>query len=483
MHEDRKTVGMLRGSKEELFEQNHPVIRQLKEIPELIFPDQAEKLPTSALSFKRLFTRKEMDENHVDCLILYRIAGGVVHILKELQKRGVCPGLIEIGDFYAELMTGGVRVYLIHPEKFQLLHYEQDYEWYPEDERLFGDVELFDEKTQKKANVRLIYKILVASTRGNVKIPPKFTEADYSELFYKALPEEWKQLFANQPDCDLETMEQLLVQCIHMEETFAREAKERLNEKAQKKVEEQASSAQPDGQGDTAGAGRTLYSMIVLLRTELEDARIMSRMVYQLQDALETETELSHLEWQQAFVFGNGSIAVTEFAAHPAGFRCQCEQEIKDYSAGEALLIGAALMEEKMRQQPDGWSQKQCRNLFRMYVLADGRLKNDRIFRAALPKLFACQQHGMEFYVLAAEDSRCEACQSLKNLMEEPADGTGPIRKVGKHDAALQRAGSAIQRDMVPGKAGALERDTAREPEGSLRDVAPDRTVPGGESC
>ena len=91
---------MLRGSKEELFEQNHPVIRQLKEIPELIFPDQTEKLPTSALSFKRLFTRKEMDENHVDCLILYRIAGGVVHILKELQKRGVCPGLIEIGDFY-----------------------------------------------------------------------------------------------------------------------------------------------------------------------------------------------------------------------------------------------------------------------------------------------------------------------------------------------------------------------------------------------
>ena len=118
-----------------------------------------------------------------------------------------------------------------------------------------------------------------------------------------------------------------------------------------------------------------------------------------------------------------------------------------------------------------------------MYVLADGRLKNDRIFRAALPKLFACQQHGMEFYVLAAEDSRCEACQSLKNLMEEPADGTGPIRKVGKHDAALQRAGSAVQRNMAPGKAGAPERGTAREPEDILRDVAPYRTVPGGESC
>ena len=73
--------------------------------------------------------------------------------------------------------------------------------------------------------------------------------------------------------------------------------------------------------------------------------------------------------------------------------------------------------------------------------------------------------------------------QNKKNLMEEPADGVGPIRKVGKHDAALQRAGSAIQRNMAPGKAGAPERGTAREPEDILRDVVPDRTVPGGESC
>ena len=127
--EERKTVGMLTGSKQELFERDHPVIRQLREIPELIFPDEMEKLPPSALSLKQLFTRKQMDENHVDCLILYRIAAGALHILEELSRRGICPGLIEIGDFYAELLPGSVQVYLTHPEKFQLLHYEQDYEW------------------------------------------------------------------------------------------------------------------------------------------------------------------------------------------------------------------------------------------------------------------------------------------------------------------------------------------------------------------
>ena len=354
--EERKTVGMLTGSKQELFERDHPVIRQLREIPELIFPDEMEKLPPSALSLKQLFTRKQMDENHVDCLILYRIAAGALHILEELSRRGICPGLIEIGDFYAELLPGSVQVYLTHPEKFQLLHYEQDYEWYPEDERLFGELELFDKDAQRRADVRLLYKILVASAKGNVKMPPKYTEADYSELFYKALPDEWKELFQERPDCDYATMKEMLRQCIAMEESFARAARERLDEKAQKKLEEEERlSAENGGQEERQGK-KTLFSMIVLLRTELEDSRIMSRMLYQLQDELETETSLSQWEWRQAFVFGNGNIAVKEFATYEPGFRCQCEQEIKDYSAGEALIIAANLMGEAMRGSSGGES-------------------------------------------------------------------------------------------------------------------------------
>ena len=428
--EERKTVGMLTGSKQELFERDHPVIRQLREIPELIFPDEMEKLPPSALSLKQLFTRKQMDENHVDCLILYRIAAGALHILEELSRRGICPGLIEIGDFYAELLPGSVQVYLTHPEKFQLLHYEQDYEWYQEDERLFGELELFDKDAQRRADVRLLYKILVASAKGNVKMPPKYTEADYSELFYKALPDEWKELFQERPDCDYATMKEMLRQCIAMEESFARAARERLDEKAQKKLEEEERlSAENGGQEERQGK-KTLFSMIVLLRTELEDSRIMSRMLYQLQDELETETSLSQWEWRQAFVFGNGNIAVKEFATYEPGFRCQCEQEIKDYSAGEALIIAANLMGEAMRghqagsphrgrHEKGGAVPEQQEHIFRMYALADGRLKNDRVFQAALSMLNDCQRQGMEFYLLTGEDSRCEACQKLDQLMQE----------------------------------------------------------------
>lgn len=428
--EERKTVGMLTGSKQELFERDHPVIRQLREIPELIFPDEMEKLPPSALSLKQLFTRKQMDENHVDCLILYRIAAGALHILEELSRRGICPGLIEIGDFYAELLPGSVQVYLTHPEKFQLLHYEQDYEWYPEDERLFGEQELFDKDAQRRADVRLLYKILVASAKGNVKMPPKYTEADYSELFYKALPDEWKELFQERPDCDYATMKEMLRQCIAMEESFARAARERLDEKAQKKLEEEERlSAENGGQEERQGK-KMLFSMIVLLRTELEDSRIMSRMLYQLQDELETETSLSQWEWRQAFVFGNGNIAVKEFATYEPGFRCQCEQEIKDYSAGEALIIAANLMGEAMRghqagsphrgrHEKGGAVPEQQEHIFRMYALADGRLKNDRVFQAALSMLNDCQRQGMEFYLLTGEDSRCEACQKLDQLMQE----------------------------------------------------------------
>ena len=428
--EERKTVGMLTGSKQELFERDHPVIRQLREIPELIFPDEMEKLPPSALSLKQLFTRKQMDENHVDCLILYRIAAGALHILEELSRRGICPGLIEIGDFYAELLPGSVQVYLTHPEKFQLLHYEQDYEWYPEDERLFGELELFDKDAQRRADVRLLYKILVASAKGNVKMPPKYTEADYSELFYKALPDEWKELFQERPDCDYATMKEMLRQCIAMEESFARAARERLDEKAQKKLEEEERlSAENGGQEERQGK-KMLFSMIVLLRTELEDSRIMSRMLYQLQDELETETSLSQWEWRQAFVFGNGNIAVKEFATYEPGFRCQCEQEIKDYSAGEALIIAANLMGEAMRghqagsphrgrHEKGGAVPEQQEHIFRMYALADGRLKNDRVFQAALSMLNDCQRQGMEFYLLTGEDSRCEACQKLDQLMQE----------------------------------------------------------------
>ena len=138
-----------------------------------------------------------MDHFHVDSLIHQKIALQVLHILKKLSQKHIYPGLIELQEFYVDMDNSQYGVVLLHPEKFQLLTFEQDYEWYPEDERIFGDATLFDEKMQQIADNRLIYKILVASARGNVKIPPLKTEADYSELFYNILSEELETGFEN----------------------------------------------------------------------------------------------------------------------------------------------------------------------------------------------------------------------------------------------------------------------------------------------
>lgn len=84
------------GSKEELFEKGHPVIRELKSIPEIIFEEQIGMLPSSAIPVKSLFARKQMDHFHVDSLILKKIALQVLHILKKLSQKHIYPGLIEL---------------------------------------------------------------------------------------------------------------------------------------------------------------------------------------------------------------------------------------------------------------------------------------------------------------------------------------------------------------------------------------------------
>ena len=155
--ERMETVPMGNGSKEELFEKGHPVIRELKSIPEIIFEEQIGMLPSSAIPVKSLFARKQMDHFHVDSLILKKIALQVLHILKKLSQKHIYPGLIELQEFYVDMDNSQYGVVLLHPEKFQLLTFEQDYEWYPEDERIFGDATLFDEKMQQIADLSLIH--------------------------------------------------------------------------------------------------------------------------------------------------------------------------------------------------------------------------------------------------------------------------------------------------------------------------------------
>ena len=87
VYEDRErqeTIGMADGSKADLFTQGHPIVRQIRDIPEIIFEEE-NNVPPSVISLKKLFSRKQMDEQHVDFLILYKIALSVLQILKKLS--------------------------------------------------------------------------------------------------------------------------------------------------------------------------------------------------------------------------------------------------------------------------------------------------------------------------------------------------------------------------------------------------------------
>lgn len=410
--ERMETVPMGSGSKEQLFEKGHPVIRELKRIPEIIFEEQIAMLPSSAISVKSLFARKQMDHYHVDSLILKKIAMQVLHILRQLSECHIYPGIIDLQDLYVDMNNSQYGVVLLHPEKFQLLTFEQDYEWYPEDERIFGDAVLFDEKLQQIADNRLIYKILVASARGNVKVPPLKTEADYSELFYNILSEEWKQIFERREICSYEKLQQLLEDSIQIEEEFARMTKESLDEKSEQKKQEKTEKFQTKKESE-----EEQFALFVILRTELDNSQKISKMLYLLQDELELENTLLGHSCQQAFVFGNGAVQVKKFQRYHKDFRCQFPQVIRDYSAGEALIIGTDLLQEKKEELL--LKNKGEKQQFYLYILMDGRIKNDLLFQIALTKLKKVREEGVELKLRMVDNIYCEACQKLKDVVED----------------------------------------------------------------
>lgn len=410
--ERMETVPMGSGSKEQLFEKGHPVIRELKRIPEIIFEEQIAMLPSSAIPVKSLFARKQMDHYHVDSLILKKIAMQVLHILRQLSECHIYPGIIDLQDLYVDMNNSQYGVVLLHPEKFQLLTFEQDYEWYPEDERIFGDAVLFDEKMQQIADNRLIYKILVASARGNVKVPPLKTEADYSELFYNILSEEWKQIFERRELCSYEKLQQLLEDSIQIEEEFARMTKESLDEKSEQKKQEKTEKFQTKKESE-----EEQFALFVILRTELDNSQKISKMLYLLQDELELENTLLGHSCQQAFVFGNGAVQVKKFQRYHKDFRCQFPQVIREYSAGEALIIGTDLLQEKKEELL--LKNKGEKQQFYLYILMDGRIKNDQLFQIALTKLKKVREEGVELKLRMVDNIYCEACQKLKDVVED----------------------------------------------------------------
>lgn len=398
-----KTVDNYGGKKSDLFKNNHPVIRLLREIPELIFEDQRSILPEEILSLKELFTRENIDKYHIDSRRLILIAGQIMEVLEQIAERKICPGLYDIGDIYIELHSKESRVFFCHPERFQLLEYEQDYEWYPEDEKIFGEIELFEKKTQQIADCRLIYKVLVGSTKGNVKIPPKMTPADYAEMFYQKLTPDLKSFFADLSIQTRETLKELL-----------KEAWEAGNSCGQKDVskdeQEEKQNVQPKAVPDTR-----MRCMYILLRTDISHSEKTGRMLYNIQDAMEIQCQMAHNVLEQCFIFGDGVIHLRKMNQDPEGFRPQLKNKIKNYAAGEALIIAADYLDEVLCLDEENVDQ--C-----CIIIFDGELQNSSLFQWGIKKLMQLKEKGVRFYLVSGQNYNGEACQKLLSLIERQED-------------------------------------------------------------
>lgn len=398
-----KTVDNYGGKKSDLFQNNHPVIRLLKEIPALIFAEDENKLPEDVLSLKELFRRDNIDKYHIDSKRLILIAGQVLEVLDQIGDRRICPGLYDIGDIYIEIHSKESKIFFCHPERFQLLEYEQDYEWYPEDEKIFGEIELFEKESQQIADCRLIYKILVGSTKGNVKVPPKMTPADYGDLFYQKLTPALKNFFADPSRQTREELKELLSEAW---------------EEAQPEKGEGASGKNPVREGEKKtedSPDGTMQCMYILLRTDIDHSEKIGRMLYNIQDAMEIQCQMARSVLEQSFVYGDGVIHVRKMKRDLAGFRPQLKSRIKNYAAGEALIIAADYLEEILNRKNENTDH--C-----CIIIFDGELQNSVLFQCGFRKLSRLKEQGIRFYLVSGQNYNGEACQRLISLMERQED-------------------------------------------------------------
>ena len=56
---------------------------------------------------------------------------------------------------------------------------------------------------------------------------------------------------------------------------------------------------------------------------------------------------------------------------------------------------------------------------FSIYILMDGRIKNDQLFHIALDRLQKLKEEGVMLKLRTVNNIYCEACQKLENLVED----------------------------------------------------------------
>ena len=387
------------AGKEELFRSSHPVIRMLRELPQVIFPGDEERLPEEACSLKCLFGREMMDRYHVDRQRLFSIALSMASLMEGFRQRHICPGLLDFEDLLVDPARQDSPVYIIHPQRFQLLFFEQDYEWYPEDERLLGEGLFFDEERQLLADQRLIYRILIGSCRGNIKVPPARSDVDYAHIFYEQLPEDWKERFArHEVWSHMQMIDQIKKQMmLSQAETTA--ARFSLKEE------------EPDRAPSSSKKG-SLFSTFVLLRTQLRHPMRLEKILFQTLEELENESEMTGRRSFLSFVYGDQVVEARDFQEYPRGCRFELSPDIRDYSFGEALVIARDIISDNMARR----SGEDCSH--RLYILLDGRIKNDQILKKMVDDLEQMKDKGFKVFLVESGECYCEAKEQICRLLD-----------------------------------------------------------------
>ena len=411
MELDRYTTqDIYTGGKKELFENNAPAVRLLQEIDEIVFGDPGQILPETSISLKDLFKREKIDEYHVNTEILMNFSLKVIDIQNKLAERGFCVGLYDLADFYSNPAENFSKICLCRPERFQLLNFEQDYEWFPEDEKIFGNITLFSEGEQRLADCRLVFKILTAAVKGNVKVPPKMNDADYSDIFYCKLSPALRSFFENAEEADRDKLKSIIKNSL--EELLL---KKEISAQSGESVKRSKRSGEQNN--PTPSEQSNFRCMYLLLRTDLRQSVKIGRMLYDLEDAIELESRLSGKKLEQSYIHGDGLILVRKFQADPPYFRAQMKNQIRNYAAGEAMIIAAEYLTSVITK-----SQNEEISDMRCIILFDGELQNNNLFQYGVEKLEALKALGVHFYLTSDQYYTGEACQRLCKLVNRQED-------------------------------------------------------------
>lgn len=337
---------------------------------ELLYGDENGYLADSPefpyLTLKELFRRENIEKYHVDGHLLLCIAKKVLYIMAELCEKGIYAGFLGLESILVHADKPSKAVMIVHPEYFQVEGLPSSYPWYPSDSRLFEEeFELFDATSQKKADAKLVYKILTACEKGNAKIPPNSKTQEFSYLFWNILSREWKDYFLDLPEKEVDYRE-----LMEMIGNSIEEEKAHMGPDLRRVTDEDGVPIVCDN-GEKASA----YASIVVLREADKSAHDVSRELYLLQEKIELHP---YYTFEQAFILGDKHPFVRKFRKYPFEFRAQLAHSIKSYSFGETLLVGAEVLKKAL------FSEEKPSVLF---VLLDGEIKNDAMFQVALEHL------------------------------------------------------------------------------------------------